>query len=78
MYSNLDWSMKLLSCESHNDEHKACEPIESPLSKTEIIDESVYVCWHDVDDWQEALQITYKKKSNIMLMCVMVDVIWQN
>jgi len=50
MCSNLDRSMKLLSSESHNNEHKACEPIESPLSKTEVVDESVYVCWHNIDD----------------------------
>lgn len=50
MSSDLDRSLKVLSSESHNDEHKACEPIESPLSKTEVIDESVYVCWDDVDD----------------------------
>lgn len=69
MSSNLDRSLKVLSSETHNDEREACEPIESPLSKTEVIDESVYVCWDDVDDWQETLQITYKNKYFITKLC---------
>ncbi len=49
-HSNLDGSLKLLPSESHNNERKTCEPIENPLSKTEVIDQSVYVSRHDVDD----------------------------
>ncbi len=65
-HANLDMSLKILPSESHDNERKTCDPVEKPLSKTEVIDQSVYVCRHDVDDWQDALQITYKNKCLII------------
>ncbi len=49
-HANLDMSLKILPSESHDNERKTCDPVENPLSKTEVIDQSVYVCRHDVDD----------------------------
>lgn len=53
---HLHWPVQLLLCETHDYETERCHTIEHPLSKAEVVNEGVYVGWHNVDNSQKTLK----------------------
>lgn len=54
--------MWLFFCEAHDDEREGSKPVESPLSKAEVVNERVDVCWNDVADTQNCLKLDIRTK----------------
>lgn len=53
---HLHWPVEILSGEAHDNESQSCQTIKRPLSKAEVVYESVYVCWDDVENSQNTLK----------------------
>lgn len=48
--------MEFLPCETHDYDGQCCQTVKRPLSKAEVVNERVYVCWDSVENSQNTLK----------------------
>lgn len=65
---HLNWSMELLSGETHDYYSQRCQTIKRPMRKAEVVNEGVDVCWDNVENSQRTLKQTETKPRNICLL----------
>lgn len=56
----LYWSVEVLSGEAHDDKRQSSHAVKRPLSKAEVVDQCVDVCWDDVKNSHNALKWRHK------------------
>lgn len=65
--NHLYWSMVFLPGEAHDYDSQYCQAIKSPLSKAEVVNEAVDVCWNNVTNSQKTLKERGKKCEILMI-----------